>query len=51
MQRIYAEELCTDKGPWIASVPNLATYDVPCNQFAGQTLGTDEEIHEFCTLK
>ena len=25
--------------------------DVPCNQFAGQTPGTDNEIHEFCTLK
>lgn len=25
--------------------------DVPCNQFAGQTPGTDEEIHEFCTRK
>ena len=25
--------------------------DVPCNQFAGQTPGTDEEIHDFCTLK
>lgn len=25
--------------------------DVPCNQFAGQTPGTDEEIHEFCALK
>ncbi len=24
--------------------------DVPCNQFAGQTPGTDEEIHEFCSL-
>jgi len=24
--------------------------DVPCNQFAGQTPGTDDEIHEFCTL-
>ena len=24
---------------------------MPCNQFAGQTPGTDEEIHEFCTLK
>ena len=24
--------------------------DVPCNQFAGQTPGTDEEIHEFCQL-
>ena len=25
--------------------------DIPCNQFAGQTPGTDEEIHEFCTLR
>ena len=25
--------------------------DVPCNQFRGQTPGTDEEIHQFCTLK
>jgi len=25
--------------------------DVPCNQFKGQTPGTDEEIHQFCTLK
>ncbi len=25
--------------------------DVPCNQFAGQTPGNDEEIHEFCQLK
>ena len=25
--------------------------DIPCNQFAGQAPGTDEEIHEFCTLK
>ena len=24
---------------------------IPCNQFAGQTPGTDDEIHEFCTLK
>ncbi len=29
----------------------LEILDVPCNQFAGQTPGTDEEIHEFCTLK
>ena len=29
----------------------LEIIDVPCNQFAGQTSGTDEEIHEFCTLK
>ena len=25
--------------------------DIPCNQFAGQTPGTDDEIHEFCTLR
>ena len=29
----------------------LEIIDVPCNQFAGQAPGTDEEIHEFCTLK
>ena len=29
----------------------LEVIDVPCNQFAGQTPGTDEEIHDFCTLK
>jgi len=29
----------------------LEILDIPCNQFAGQTPGTDEEIHEFCTLK
>lgn len=28
----------------------LEIIDVPCNQFAGQTPGTDDEIHEFCTL-
>ena len=28
----------------------LEIVDVPCNQFAGQTPGTDEEIHEFCSL-
>ena len=36
-------EKCHDRG--------LEIVDVPCNQFAGQTPGTDEEIHEFCTLK
>ncbi|MDY5969689.1 MAG: glutathione peroxidase [Bacteroidales bacterium] len=25
--------------------------DFPCNQFAGQTPGSDEEITQFCTLK
>ena len=29
----------------------LEIVDVPCNQFAGQTPGTDEEIHQFCTLR
>ena len=29
----------------------LEIIDVPCNQFAGQTPGTDDEIHEFCQLK
>ena len=25
--------------------------DFPCNQFADQAPGSDDEIHEFCTLK
>ena len=29
----------------------LEIIDVPCNQFAGQTPGTDDEIHQFCTLR
>ncbi len=29
----------------------LEILDFPCNQFKGQAPGTDEEIHEFCTLK
>lgn len=28
----------------------LEIIDIPCNQFANQTPGTDEEIHNFCTL-
>lgn len=24
--------------------------DIPCNQFGGQAPGSDEEIHQFCTL-
>lgn len=28
----------------------LEVIDVPCNQFAGQAPGSDEEIHQFCTL-
>ena len=29
----------------------LEILDFPCNQFAGQAPGSEEEIHEFCTLK
>ena len=29
----------------------LEIIDVPCNQFREQAPGTDEEIHQFCTLK
>ena len=29
----------------------LEILDIPCNQFAGQTPGTDEEVHQFCTLR
>ena len=29
----------------------LEILDIPCNQFAGQTPGTDDEVHEFCTLQ
>jgi glutathione peroxidase len=28
----------------------LEILDIPCNQFGGQAPGSDEEIHEFCTL-
>ena len=28
----------------------LEILDIPCNQFYGQTPGTDEEIHTFCQL-
>ena len=28
----------------------LEILDIPCNQFGKQAPGTDEEIHEFCTL-
>ena len=28
----------------------LEILDIPCNQFGSQAPGTDEEIHEFCTL-
>ena len=40
IEAIY--EKCHDKG--------FEVIDVPCNQFAGQTPGTDDEIHEFCTM-
>ncbi|MCR5491082.1 MAG: glutathione peroxidase [Bacilli bacterium] len=29
----------------------LEILDFPCNQFANQAPGSDEEIHQFCTLK
>ena len=29
----------------------LEIIDIPCNQFGNQAPGTDDEIHEFCTLK
>ena len=29
----------------------LEIIDFPCNQFGGQAPGSDEEIHDFCTLK
>lgn len=29
----------------------LEILDFPCNQFGNQAPGTDEDIHEFCTLK
>lgn len=28
----------------------LEILDIPCNQFGGQAPGTDDEIHEFCTI-
>ena len=30
---------------------NFEILDFPCNQFANQAPGTEDEIHEFCTLK
>ena len=29
----------------------LEILDFPCNQFNGQTPGSDEEVHSFCTLR
>ena len=28
----------------------LEILDIPCNQFGGQAPGSDQEIHEFCTM-
>ena len=28
----------------------LEILDIPCNQFGGQAPGSDDEIHDFCTL-
>ena len=41
LEKLY--ELYYDKG--------LEILDFPCNQFADQAPGSDDEIHEFCTLK
>ena len=41
LEKLYKEY--HDKG--------LEILDFPCNQFAGQAPGTNDEIHEFCTLK
>ena len=41
LEKLYKEY--HDKG--------LEIIDIPCNQFGSQAPGTDEEIHEFCTLK
>src|SRR5574344_1387419 len=40
LEKIYAKY--KDQG--------VVILDFPCNQFAGQAPGTDEEIHNFCTL-
>ena len=29
----------------------LEVIDIPCNQFGGQAPGSDEEIHNFCTMR
>ena len=41
LEKIYQEY--KDKG--------FEILDFPCNQFGSQAPGSDEEIHEFCTLK
>ncbi len=41
LEKIYKEY--HDKG--------LEILDFPCNQFGNQAPGTDDEIHEFCSLK
>ena len=41
LEKLYKEY--HDKG--------LEIIDIPCNQFGNQAPGSDDEIHEFCTLK
>jgi glutathione peroxidase len=41
LEAMYAE--LRDKG--------FEILDFPCNQFANQAPGSDEEIHDFCTIK
>ena len=40
IEQVYRD--CHDQG--------LEILDIPCNQFGGQAPGSDEEIHEFCTI-
>lgn len=41
LEKLYADERAN----------GFEILDFPCNQFANQAPGTDEEIHQFCTLK
>ncbi len=36
---------------WELREQGLEILDFPCNQFANQAPGSEDEIHEFCTLK
>ena len=40
IEQVYRD--CHDQG--------LEILDIPCNKFGGQAPGSDEEIHEFCTI-
>ena len=52
-RRKWVMDCLKKKGVCIFNVHHdkgLEILDVPCNQFGGQAPGTDEEIHEFCTV-